>query len=94
MNESERHLHAVDGIDPLERERAVEEVRKARRKAIRIYNASVGLGTASVGAGVFLVAGLGPALIVIGASALALTLYSAERLHRGAPRVSDRHPDS
>lgn len=62
----------------------------ARRRVVITYNVSMLGGTATIGVGTYLVAGLGPALIVAGALVLALTIYSRERLNRRSRRALDR----
>ena len=76
-------------------EKTVQEARaellQGRRRQMLNYNLSIVIGSASIGTGVYLVAGLGWSLVAIGTVVIALTLYSVERLNRRTPpRVLDR----
>ena len=65
-----------------------------RNRAMVSYNASIGAGVTAISGGVFIIGGLGAALIAFGAVVILLSVYSAERLNRRSPRVLDRTADT
>lgn len=83
-------LAATSTEDQVEAARAA--VARAMRRKMLAYNASIAAGSSSIGVGVYLIAGLGPALIAAGVVVVTLAVF--ERLNGRTRRVLDRTSDS